>query len=157
MRSKENTNRGIGKRSLEYQYHSILSTGTSGDSRSSRKKRDVNDVPTVAEEIGAENNRGTNIQHIILERSNKKTIPEKEITLDGIIPRELNNQESEINVVMIVVIIAAILLLLVCLIAIIFFMLKRKQKSKKKEEGRESGSSEPMMPSRGYSTDSSEV
>ncbi|XP_066438639.1 FRAS1-related extracellular matrix protein 2 isoform X2 [Eleutherodactylus coqui] len=157
VRSKENANRGIGKRSLEYQYHSILSPGTSRDFSRSRKKRDITEVSAVSREIGIENNRGTNIQHIILERSNKKTVPQNDITPDGIIPRELNNKESDINVVFIVVIVAAILLFIVCLIAIILFMLKRKQKSKKKEEGRESGSSEPMMPPRGYSPDSTEV
>ncbi|KAG9491966.1 hypothetical protein GDO78_000464 [Eleutherodactylus coqui] len=157
VRSKENANRGIGKRSLEYQYHSILGPGTSRDFSRSRKKRDITEVSAVSREIGIENNRGTNIQHIILERSNKKTVPQNDITPDGVIPRELNSKESDINVVFIVVIVAAILLFIVCLIAIILFMLKRKQKSKKKEEGRESGSSEPMMPPRGYSPDSTEV
>lgn len=156
VRSKENANRGIGKRSVDYQYHSLLNAGPSGGSVA-RKKRDVSEAPTIAQDIGMDNNRGTNIQHIILERSNKKTAPEKEITVDGIIPRELNKNESEVNVVIIVVILAAILLLVVCLIAIIVFLLRRKEKSKKKEEGQESGSSEPMMPHRGYSTDSSEV
>ncbi|KAM9319860.1 FRAS1-related extracellular matrix protein 2 [Gastrophryne carolinensis] len=155
VRSKENANRGIGKRSVDYQYHSILSTGSSGGS-APRKKRDVNEAPPVAQEIGVENNRGTNIQHIVLERKPKKAIPEKEITFDGIIPRELNKNETDVNIVIIVVIVAAVLLLAVCLIAIVVFLLRRKQKSKKKE-GQESGSSEPMMPHRGYSTDSSEV
>ncbi|XP_040196307.1 FRAS1-related extracellular matrix protein 2 [Rana temporaria] len=156
VRSKENANRGIGKRSVDYQYHSVLNSGPSGGS-AARKKRDVSEAPTIAQDIGMDNNRGTNIQHIILDSSNKKTAPEKEITVDGIIPRELNKNESEVNVVIIVVILAAILLLVVCLIAIVVFLLRRKQKSKKKEEGQETGSSEPMMPHRGYSTDSSEV
>lgn len=156
VRSKENANRGIGKRSVDYQYHSVLNSGPSGGS-AARKKRDVSEAPTIAQDIGMDNNRGTNIQHIILDSSNKKTAPEKEITVDGIIPRELNKNESEVNVVIIVVILAAILLLVVCLIAIVVFLLRRKQKSKKKEEGQETGSSEPMMAHRGYSTDSSEV
>lgn len=156
VRSKENANRGIGKRSVDYQYHSVLNALPAEDSKA-RKRRDVHKAPVIDQDIGIDNNRGTNIQHIILERSNKKTVPQKEITIDGIIPRELNNNESEVNMVIIVVIVAAILLLVVCLIAITIFLLKRKQKSKKKEEGQESGSSEPMMPHRGYSTDSSEV
>ncbi|KAE8627259.1 hypothetical protein XENTR_v10006920 [Xenopus tropicalis] len=157
VRSKENANRGIGKRSIEYQYHSLASAAHSGSSIINRKKRDVNEAPAITQEIGIENNRGTNIQHIALERNSKKQIPQKEVTLDGIIPRELNHKETEVNVVTIVIIVAAILLLAICLIAIIIALMKRKQNSKKKEDGKESGSSEPMMPSRGYSTDSSEV
>ncbi|KAM4796083.1 FRAS1-related extracellular matrix protein 2 [Rhinophrynus dorsalis] len=157
VRSKENANRGIGKRSVEYQFHSIANALSSGSSVSKRKKRDVNEAPIVTQDIGIENNRGTNIQHIALERSSKNQIPQKEVSLDGVIPRELNNKESEVNIVTIVVVIAAILLLAICLIAIIVILLRRKQKEKKKEEGKESGSSEPMMPPRGYSTDSSEV
>ncbi|KAM8975891.1 FRAS1-related extracellular matrix protein 2 [Pelodytes ibericus] len=153
VRSKQNTNRGIGKRSVDTQYHSL--SIASGLSANNRKKRDVTDPTT--EEIGIENNRGTNIQHIALERNNKKQIPQKEVNLDGIIPREVNNKDGEVSVITIVVAIAAILLLAICLITIAVLLLKHKKKSKKKEEGRESGSSEPMMTPRGYSTDSSEV
>ncbi|XP_075449299.1 FRAS1-related extracellular matrix protein 2 [Ascaphus truei] len=156
LRSKENTNRGIGKRSVESQYHSLVNAASSGSSENNRKKRDAKEAPLLVQEIGVENNKGTNIQHIALERSNKKQIPQTEVTLDGIIPRELNNREDEVSIVTIVGVIAAILLA-ICLIAIIILLLKRKQKSKKKEEGRGAGSSEPMMSPRGYSTDSSEV
>ncbi|XP_053312033.1 FRAS1-related extracellular matrix protein 2 [Spea bombifrons] len=154
MRSKENANRGIGKRSVENQYHSL---SIAAPSLTNRKKRDVSEAPQIAQEIGIENNRGTNIQHIALERSNKRQIPQKEVNLDGIIPKEVNNKEGEVSIVTILVVIAAILLLAICLIVIAVLLLKQKKKSKKKEEGKESGSSEPMMPPRGYSTDSSEV
>ncbi|KAM4702076.1 FRAS1-related extracellular matrix protein 2 [Discoglossus pictus] len=155
VRSKENANRGIGKRSVETQYHSLANAASPG-LVNRRKKRDVNEASVIAQEIGVENNRGTNMQHISLEYSNKKQIPQKEVTLDGIIPRELNNKESEDNIVTIVYIIGAILLA-ICLIIIIVLLLRRKQKSKKKKEGRETGSSEPMMAPPGHSPDSSEV
>ncbi|KAG8452768.1 hypothetical protein GDO86_004527 [Hymenochirus boettgeri] len=157
VRSKENANRGIGKRSVERQYHSLTSAVYAGASLHNRKRRDANETPVIAQAIGFENNRGTNIQHITLERNNKKQIPQKEENLNGIIPRELNKKESEISVVTIVVIVSSVLLLALCLIAIIILLMKRKQKSTKKQEGRESGSSEPMMIHHGYNTDSSEV
>uniref|UniRef100_A0A8C5LW09 FRAS1 related extracellular matrix 2 n=1 Tax=Leptobrachium leishanense TaxID=445787 RepID=A0A8C5LW09_9ANUR len=156
VRSKANANRGIGKRSVDAQYHSLSVAGPSQLSTNKRKKRDVNEAPPITQEIGIENNRGTNIQHIALEY-NKKQVPQKEVNLDGIVPREVNTKNGEVSIVTIMVVIVAILFLAICLITIAVLLVKHKKKSKKKEDGRESGSREPMMSTRGYSTDSSEV
>lgn len=152
VRSKENANRGIGKRSVEYKYHSVIS---GGNSVQIRQKRGVKESPELAKEIGRENNRGTNIQHIALDRTNKKQIPQREVTVSGILPRELNNRTPEVNIVTIIGGVAAVFLT-ICLAAIIILLLKHKENSEK-EAAKESGSSEPMMPPHNYTSDSSEV
>uniref|UniRef100_A0A7M4E5Y7 FRAS1 related extracellular matrix 2 n=2 Tax=Crocodylus TaxID=8500 RepID=A0A7M4E5Y7_CROPO len=152
VRSKENTNRGIGKRSVEHKYHSVI---RGGNSVQIRQKRGVKEAPELAKEIGRENNRGTNIQHIALDRINKKQIPQREVTVSGILPRELNNRAPEVNIVTIIGGAAAVFLT-ICLTAIIILLLKHKQNSEK-EAAKESGSSEPMMPPQNYTSDSSEV
>ncbi|XP_039361396.1 FRAS1-related extracellular matrix protein 2 [Mauremys reevesii] len=156
VRSKESANRGIGKRSVEYQYHTLVSDGNPGTSVQIRQKRGVKEAPELAKEIGIENSRGTNIQHIALDRTNKKQIPQREVTVNGILPRELNNRNPEVKIVMIIGGTAAVLLA-IGLIAIIILLLKHKQSSEKKEVAKGSGSSEPMMPPRNYTSDSSEV
>ncbi|KAM7179831.1 FRAS1-related extracellular matrix protein 2 [Macrochelys suwanniensis] len=156
VRSKESANRGIGKRSVEYQYHSLVSSGNPGTSMQIRQKRGVREAPELAKEIGIENSRGTNIQHIALDRTNNKQIPQREVTVNGILPRELNNRNPEVNIITIIGGAAAVLLA-VGLIAIIILLLKHKQSSEKKEVTKGSGSSEPMMPPHNYTSDSSEV
>ncbi|XP_029458608.1 FRAS1-related extracellular matrix protein 2 [Rhinatrema bivittatum] len=157
VRSRENANRGIGKRSVEYQYHAFIHGQNPEPASWTRQKRAIKGVPDLASEIGAENNRGTNIQHIALDRTNKKQIPQNEITLDGIIPRELNDRVAEVNVLTILGGIAAGLLS-ICLIAVIILLIKRKQTSKNNDVAKGSRSSEPMMsPTHNYNSDSSEV
>ncbi|NXQ66192.1 FREM2 protein, partial [Quiscalus mexicanus] len=156
VRSKENANRGIGKRSVEHQYHSLLSAGSPGASSQRRQKRGVEQAPELARDIGVESNRGTNIQHIALDRTSKKQVPQREVALNGVLPRELNNQSAGISLVTIIGGAAAIFLA-ICLIAIIILLLKWKRNSDKKESTNESGSNEPMMLPHNYSHDSSEV
>lgn len=155
VRSKENANRGIGKRSVEHQYHSLFSGGSTGASTQRRQKRGIEQAPELAKGIGAENNRGTNIQHIALDRTNKKQVPQRGVAVNGVLPRELNNHSAGVGVVTIIGGAAAVFLA-VCLIAIIILLLRRKQNSEK-EATKESGSSEPMMPPYNYTSDSSEV
>lgn len=156
VRSKENANRGIGKRSVEHQYHSLFSGGSQGASTQRRQKRGVEQDPELAKDIGVENNRGTNIQHIALDRTGKKHIPQREVAVNGVLPRELNNQSAGVSIVTIIGGAAAIFLA-ICLIAIIILLLKWKRSSEKKEATKESGSNEPMMLQYNYNSDSSEV
>lgn len=156
VRSKENANRGIGKRSVEHQYHSLLSGGTSGLSTQRRQKRGVEQDRDLAKDIGVENNRGTNIQHVALDRTSKKQVPQRKVAANGVLPRELNNQSPGVSVVTIIGGVAAIFLA-ICLIAIIILLLKWKQNSEKKEARKEPGSNEPMMLPYNYTSDSSEV
>lgn len=156
VRSKENANRGIGKRSVEHQYHSLSSGGSSGASAQRRQKRGAEQAPELAKDIGVENNRGTNIQHIALDRASKKQVPQREVAVNGVLPRELNNQSAGVSVVTVIGGAAAVFLA-ICLIAIIILLLKRKRNSEKKETTKESGSNEPMMLPYNYTSDSSEV
>ncbi|KAJ7397736.1 hypothetical protein BTVI_132560 [Pitangus sulphuratus] len=156
VRSKENANRGIGKRSVEHQYHLLFSGGNPGASTQRRQKRGVEQDPELAKDIGMENSRGTNIQHIALDRTNKKQVSQREVAVSGVLPRELNNQSTGISMVTIIGGTAAIFLA-ICLIAIIILLLKWKQNSENKEATNEAGSNEPMMLPHNYNSDSSEV
>lgn len=156
VRSKDSANGGIGKRSVEYQYHSVVSPGKPQATAKSRKKREIKSTPPLVWEIGAENNRGTNIQHISLDRTHKKQVPKGRVPPDGILPRELNNPSSEVSLVVVMGGVAVGLLTL-GLIAIAALMCKSKKSARRKDAPKGSGSSEPMMPPQSHHSDSSEV
>ncbi|XP_055982229.1 FRAS1-related extracellular matrix protein 2 [Sorex fumeus] len=157
VRSKDSANRGLGKRSVESQYHSVVGQQKPHTGSKGREKREIRSTPPLAWEIGAEKNRGTNIQHISLDRSHRKRVPQGRIPPDGLLPRELNTPDAEVNLVMVVAGVVLGLLSL-CLTAIAALMCKKKKKgTKKKEPPKGSSSSEPMMSPRGPYSDSSEV
>ncbi|KAM5147251.1 FRAS1-related extracellular matrix protein 2 [Callospermophilus lateralis] len=156
VRSKDNTNRGIGKRSVEYEYHSLMHQGKPQITTGSRKKREIRSAPPLAWDIGAENNRGTNIQHIALDRTNKRQTPAGRVPPEGILPRELNRPSSEVSLVTIVGSIA-VGLLTICLTVIAAMICKSKKSVRGKDTPKGSGSSEPMMPPQSHHSDSSEV
>lgn len=155
MRSKENANRGIGKRSLEY--HSLVSTSnelalSSSSTKDHRRKRSAgDDIPAVAEDIGADNNRGTNIMHIALDRNKRRSAVSKEVFADGLEPKELNAEEDEEGLVTVVG--AVVGMLLTVLIVIIIVLGLRSRQKNGKEGWREgvqevvkgSVSTEPML------------
>ncbi len=155
MRSKENANRGIGKRSLEY--HSLASTNNelsliSSGSKGHRSRRSAGDeVPEVAEDIGAENSRGTNIMHIALDRTKRRAGGSNELFSDGLEQRELNAEEEEEGLVTVVG--ALVGLLLTVLIVVIIILVLRSRQKDGKEGWREgvqevvkgSVSTEPML------------
>nr|XP_006628286.1 PREDICTED: FRAS1-related extracellular matrix protein 2 [Lepisosteus oculatus] len=156
VRSRDNANRGIGKRSLEYQYHSLTHSSKLSTAASSRSRREAREVPEIAEEIGVENSRGTNILHIALDRISRKQQPEREVFGNGIIPRELNSKDDDDNLVTIVVGLAG-LLLTICIVVIIVLVVRSKQKAKEKQAPTGSTSTEPMVSHGCHSSDSSEV
>uniref|UniRef100_A0A8C6ML34 FRAS1 related extracellular matrix 2a n=1 Tax=Nothobranchius furzeri TaxID=105023 RepID=A0A8C6ML34_NOTFU len=142
VRSKENANRGIGKRSLEY--HSFVS--------SHRSRRSAGaEIPEVADSIGVDNNRGTNIMHIALDRTKKRSEGSNELFASGPEPSELSSGEEEEGLVSIVGALVG-LLLTVLIIVIITLVLRSRQKDAKEgwmEEVQEvvkgSVSTEPML------------
>ncbi|CAK6442941.1 unnamed protein product [Pipistrellus nathusii] len=156
VKSKDNTNRGIGKRSVEYQYHSVVSPQKPQPTIKSRKKRKVRSTPPLVWAIGAKNSRGTNIQHISLDRTKKKQDPKGRVPLDSILPWEHNSPIFEVSLVMVMGGIAVGLLTL-GLIAIAAVICKSKRSARRKDAPKGSGSSEPMMSPHSYHTDSSEV
>ncbi|MEQ2220258.1 hypothetical protein ILYODFUR_003531 [Ilyodon furcidens] len=153
VRSRDNANRGIGKRSLEY--HVISQHSYPLPKSHHRTRRSANNEPDIVDEIGVENNRGTNILHIALDRSSQqKTSPEREIFTKGIIPHELNKRDSDDGLVLIVGIFVG-LLLTVLLIIVVVLLVRSKQE--KKEVPRNSSSTKPMITQNLSNNDSSEV
>ncbi|XP_037533536.1 FRAS1-related extracellular matrix protein 2b isoform X2 [Nematolebias whitei] len=153
VRSRDNANRGIGKRSLEYhvmsQHLNPLQKGQH------RTRRSVDDVPDIVKKIGENSNRGTNILHIALNRSSQwKTSQDGEISTERNIPDAVNQKDSDDKLVLIIGVFVG-LLLTVLLIIIVVVVLRAKQE--KKDVPVNSDSAEPMMTQSPSSTDSSEV
>lgn len=154
VRSRDNANRGIGKRSLEYH---VMSRHTHLPPEVQRRsKRSAQDVPDIIEEIGVSNNRGTNILHIALERSSqRKTSPEREIVTKGVIPRELNQRDDgDDRLVLIIGIVVGLLLTVLVVIVVLLLVRPRREK---KDVPETSSSAEPMMTRVLSGSDSSEV
>lgn len=156
VKSKDGSHRGIGKRSLEYQYHSVVHQGQPQATTESGKKRAIRSAPSLAREIGAENNRGTNLQHISLDRRDKRRAPYGRLPPDGTLPWELNSPSSEVNLVTVLGGIA-VGLLTVCLAVVAVVATCKNKSVKVKNVPRGSGSSEPMVPPQNHYSDSSEV
>lgn len=156
VRSKDSSNRSIGKRSVEYQYHSVMSPGKPQPTIKSRKKRKIGSTPPLVWAIGAKNSRGTNIQHISLDRTKKMQGPKGRVPPDNILSLERNSPILEVSLVMVMggIIVG---LLILGLIAIAAVICKSKRRARKKDAPKDSGSSEPMMSPHSYHTDSSEV
>uniref|UniRef100_A0A8C5BJV7 FRAS1 related extracellular matrix 2b n=1 Tax=Gadus morhua TaxID=8049 RepID=A0A8C5BJV7_GADMO len=162
VRSRENANRGIGKRSLEY--HSVSRHGPPGRPR---PRRSAAQHPDPVEGIGTENDRGTNILHIALDRGPGARQrggpgPREDDAAPGggagVAPRELNQREEEGDERLVLVIGVVVGLLLVALVAVATALLVRSRKDKS-AAGREppvSASTEPMVGG-GGGGDSSEV
>ncbi|XP_072900029.1 FRAS1-related extracellular matrix protein 2-like [Hemitrygon akajei] len=151
VRSRESASRGIGKRSLEYHTLSHSENWSSG----SRQRRSVREASAVAENIGVENNRGTNIQHIALNRSNRKQVIEEAIFPEGAVAKSPNDRGDQDGNIPIIAGIAA-LILAICVIIIIILMLKRRKQSGKKAEYKKSPC-DKIMTAQNYHNDSSEV
>ncbi|XP_006002942.1 FRAS1-related extracellular matrix protein 3 [Latimeria chalumnae] len=162
VRSRENANRGIGKRSLEYHHAVSSSSSMSSALALGRSRRAAPDVPLLAQDIGAEKSRGTNIQHIALDRTNKIVISQRDFLPSGEQYRrpvsERAGTESEGNIVPMVGGVAG-LLLLTCIVLIIILLIKRRgrsSRSKKPSSGNRTNSNETMT-TRHSSSDNSEV
>ncbi|XP_028818661.1 FRAS1-related extracellular matrix protein 2b [Denticeps clupeoides] len=158
VRSRDNANHGIGKRSLEL--HSLVSSDTSA-SAAKRRRRSSSDVPNIAEEIGAEKSRGTNILHIALDRSSSKHRRTggdwAEVLDEGLLPRELNLRDTgDDNLPMIVGALLG-LLLTILIVIIVVLLLRSRQEKKSLESPKASNSTEPMVTPALSCGDSSEV
>ncbi|XP_018610966.2 FRAS1-related extracellular matrix protein 2a [Scleropages formosus] len=154
VRSKDNANRGIGKRSLEY--HSLVpAVDQPADINRSRRSAQV--VPEAAEGIGVENSRGTNIMHIALDYSHRRAKEDRELFADGIVPRELDGMNTDDGFVTLTVVGILVGLLLFILIVILIVVLLRSRQMEKKGKPKGSGSQQPIMTQGCSITDSSEV
>ncbi|XP_051535522.1 FRAS1-related extracellular matrix protein 2-like [Myxocyprinus asiaticus] len=156
VRSRDNANRGIGKRSLEY--HVVTNTNTSISTRQSRNRRSANAVLDLAQEIGAENSRGTNILHIALDRSTQKHPNlKKEPQDEGIVPRELNHGETSDDHLVIIIEILVGLLFTILLIVLAILVVRSRKEKNVTEPPKGSNNTEPMRMQVLDSNDSSEV
>lgn len=132
VRSRENAHKGLGKRSVEYHHALSSANEIPGATQLRRMRRAISDSLALAEDIGADKNRGTNIQHIALDRHNKITIKQK-----GLSPAEKAYEKPVLEITgndvedKLIPIVggAAGLLLLICTVLIIVFLLKRKGRS----------------------------
>ncbi|XP_041946990.1 FRAS1-related extracellular matrix protein 2a [Alosa sapidissima] len=141
VRSKENANRGIGKRSLEY--HSVVS-GDNLPALPSRSRRAApGGVPALAENIGSDSNRGTNIMHIALDRSRWRAGSAGEPLADGVLPREQSSKRGEEDAVTVAG--ALVGLLLTVLLAVILALVLRSRHNGAKKVAKPSGSMQPVM------------
>ncbi|KAK6494141.1 FRAS1-related extracellular matrix protein 2-like [Huso huso] len=169
VRSRENTNKGIGKRSLEY-HHGVSAAGIGSSAVApygGRSRRAAPDLE-VAQDIGLENNRGTNIQHIALDRANKLLVSQRDFhPSEELYQRPLlessGNESSEMDIMPLVGGVAG-LLLLICAVIIIILLLRRRghhspdeKKSPCSSSSGYHGRSSRETMSTWHSSDSSEV
>lgn len=164
VRSRGNSNRGIGKRSLEFLHHSLTSPGNTTDELGyGRNRRSAPEAPDAAQDIGAENRRGTNIQHIALDRTNKIIINQRDYLPSSEQhpkPRQLAVDRESEGSILPVVGGAGGLLLLVCMATVVTLLLKHKSSStgsKQPSNRGRAGSNETVATGQSCNSDSSEV
>ncbi|XP_069599688.1 FRAS1-related extracellular matrix protein 3 [Ranitomeya imitator] len=160
VRSRENANRGIGKRSVDY-HHMLSSRAIGNDQLLVKRSRRANqDDIALTQDIGAENNRGTNIRHITLRHlkrvSSKDTLPG-----GGLYDKpalEITGQDTKGTLMPVIGGVAA-LLLLICTTVIVVVLLKRRELSHSKKETTSNShcNSRETVTTRHSSSDSSEV
>uniref|UniRef100_A0A3Q2CQN1 FRAS1 related extracellular matrix 2a n=1 Tax=Cyprinodon variegatus TaxID=28743 RepID=A0A3Q2CQN1_CYPVA len=150
VRSKENTNRGIGKRSLEY--HSFVSTLTSSSEKGHRRRRAASEeISAIAEDIGIDNSRGTNIMHIALDRTKRRSKGSPELFSGGRELSKLNTDDQEENLVSIVGALVGLLLTVLIIVTITLVLRSRQKEGKEvwsegvQEVVKGSVSTEPML------------
>lgn len=155
VRSKENAKKSIGKRSL--QYHSFVSASdefalASPRKEGYRRRRFAgNEIPEIAEHIGVDGNRGTNIMHIALDRTKQRSGGSSEQLAGRGDPSELNTVEDEEGLVSMVGALVGLLLTVLVIITITLVLRSRQKDGKEgwrdgvQEVVKGSISSEPML------------
>lgn len=137
VRSRENANRHIGKRSLEYLHHSIIVAEEPDTSvRRQRRAASAFSDPTLSQDIGLENNRGTNIQHIALDRRDRMVVSHRQPWSHNQNPVLENTQMESSSIeqtntyTLPMLMGLAGLVLLMCIVATIVILLLRRKKEK---------------------------
>ncbi|XP_051934281.1 FRAS1-related extracellular matrix protein 2b [Hippocampus zosterae] len=131
VRSRDNANRGIGKRSLEY--HAL-----------SRHRRSAD-----VEEIGADNNRGTNILHIALNRrardADAADLAREVLVPDGVVPRELGDAEDGADQDGPVLMVGVAVGMLLAILVVVLLVALVRHKRDAKDAPSPSASGQPMV------------
>uniref|UniRef100_A0AAQ4PV11 Calx-beta domain-containing protein n=1 Tax=Gasterosteus aculeatus aculeatus TaxID=481459 RepID=A0AAQ4PV11_GASAC len=141
VRSRENANRNIGKRSVEYLHHGVSSVEDPETSNlAGRRHRRAAPDRGPVQDIGVENNRGTNIQHISLGRADRMVVsqrqpwsPNRDALLERPLLESSGRELADTSTLPMLVGLAG-LVLLICLIATVVILLLRRKKSEKKTQ-----------------------
>lgn len=110
-----------------------------------------NEVPEVTDDIGADNNRGTNIMHIALDRTKRLAGGSNELFTHRLEPSELSAEEEEEGLVTVVGSLVGLLLTVLIIVTIILVLRSRKKDGKEgwregvQEVVKGSVSTEPML------------
>ncbi|KAM8940061.1 FRAS1-related extracellular matrix protein 3 [Pelodytes ibericus] len=161
VRSRENANRGIGKRSVDYHHALSSAVGQHNQLLLKRSRRANLESSTLTQDIGTDQNRGTNMQHVTLQRSSKVSGKQKD-TAGGALEKsalEVTGQNSQGNMLPLIGG-ASALLLLVCTIIVVILLIKHRGQSyseKKSPSSSHSNSHETVTTRHSSSSDSSEV
>lgn len=169
VHSRENAHRNIGKRSVEYLQHGLSSFEQPHASHSSHyRTAPLLSAPVLAQDIGAENSRGTNIQHIALDRSDQLVVSQRKPWSPNIDPflehpllESSGRQPTDTFYLPLVVGIAG-LVLLMCIVAVVVILLLRHKRMGTKTQFPSYTTSSSSAYSRGLAgtlsnSDSSEV
>ncbi|XP_061626890.1 FRAS1-related extracellular matrix protein 3 [Phyllopteryx taeniolatus] len=138
VRSRENAHRG--KRSAEHLHHS-LSSSLDAVLHRQRRAAPVVSGPAIAQDIAADNNRGTNIQHIALDRADRVVVSQRHpwsagLERDPALERPLvgsSGGEAPDSSTLPMIVGLAGLIVLACLIATAVVMLLRRKKKEKSQ------------------------
>ncbi|XP_067106912.1 FRAS1-related extracellular matrix protein 3 isoform X1 [Osmerus mordax] len=145
VRSRDNANRSIGKRSLDYQRHSLSSVDPQpqiGTSSLGRSRRAAPSAPALAQDIGVDASRGTNIQHIALDRSDRMVVSqrqpwtpsrERQPLLERPLLGSSGREPLDTSTLPMLVGLAG-LILLICLVAIVVILLVRRKRRDKESQ-----------------------
>ncbi|XP_069832964.1 FRAS1-related extracellular matrix protein 3 [Dendropsophus ebraccatus] len=160
VRSRENANRGIGKRSIEY-HHTVSGAAIGNDQLLLKRSRRANKEDlALTQDIGADKNRGTNIQHITL-RHSKRVSGKEALPGGGVYDKpalEITGEDPQGTLMPAIGGVTA-LLLLICTTVIAVVLIKRREQSHsgKKTEPNSHCDSRETVTTGHSSSDSSEV
>uniref|UniRef100_A0A8C9QQD6 FRAS1 related extracellular matrix 2 n=1 Tax=Scleropages formosus TaxID=113540 RepID=A0A8C9QQD6_SCLFO len=150
VRSRDGTSRVIGKRSLEC--HSM------SPADELRLRRSVAAVPAVANGIGQENDRGTNIMHVRLQRGTDLPRSDLDTPALSAVPQERHAEvgDADGGMVMLSAVVAGLLLIALTVAALILVWKSRKS-NVKTEHPKRNESAAPTVTQVHSGSDSSEV
>ncbi|KAG8453958.1 hypothetical protein GDO86_000546, partial [Hymenochirus boettgeri] len=158
VRSKQNANRGIGKRSVDY-HHAFIHPGNRYDYLLLKRTRRANpEISAIAQDFGSDKNKGTNIQHIALERSFKIYENNRDILpAGGQHHKPVISYKSEGALIPVIGGFVALLLLTFTVVTVILLLKHRGHYQSEKCPVNSDSNSNKTMTTRQSSSDSSEV
>lgn len=140
VHSRENANHNIGKRSVEYLQHGLSSFEQphTSDTSSHYRTAPLLSAPILAQDIGVQNSRGTNIQHIALDRSDRLVVsqrkpwsPNPNPSLEHPLLESSGRQPADTLYLPLLVGIAGLVLLICIVTAVVILLLRHKRREKK--------------------------